>query len=149
MLRFFSLASRTVSNTRRTPGASTATGFSQKTCLPASIAAAEVPRTEVRRGGQDDDVDVGLHDLLVGVETGEAVVVVDRKLLGHILRLCRILDISPAAGQTIFEQVRHDGQLDIRVGTHRVDRGPLPRPPQPITPILSFRHPPREPSGGY
>ena len=35
----FFFASSAVSSTLRTPGASTATGFSQKMCLPASTAA--------------------------------------------------------------------------------------------------------------
>ena len=38
-LRFFFFASSAVASTLRTPGASTAMGFSQKTCLPASTAA--------------------------------------------------------------------------------------------------------------
>ncbi|MNL45298.1 hypothetical protein D3C87_1679320 [compost metagenome] len=37
--RFLSFAFLAASNTLRTPGASTATGFSQNTCLPALIAA--------------------------------------------------------------------------------------------------------------
>ena len=37
--RFFFFASSAVASTLRTPGASTATGFSQKTCLPAATAA--------------------------------------------------------------------------------------------------------------
>ena len=37
-LRFFSFAALAALRTRRTPGASTATGFSMKTCLPCSTA---------------------------------------------------------------------------------------------------------------
>jgi len=39
MLSFLAAAASLVSSTERMPGASTATGFSQKTCLPASMAA--------------------------------------------------------------------------------------------------------------
>ena len=56
-----------------TPGTSTATGFSQKTCLPASTAARRCMRAEVRRRREQHDVDVADH-ALVGVEAGEACV---------------------------------------------------------------------------
>ena len=59
------------SSTARTPGASTATGFSMKTCLPASTAAAKWIGPEARRRGQDHQVDARVDHLLVGVEADE------------------------------------------------------------------------------
>ena len=72
MHRFFFLASSAVSSTERTPGASTATGFSQKTCLPGLDRGLQMDRAEVRRRGQNHDIDAGGEHLLVGVEADEA-----------------------------------------------------------------------------
>ena len=63
---------RSVSSTERTPGASTATGFSAKTCLPASTAAC---RCSGRKCGgvQSSTTSTPLSiSLLVGVEADEA-----------------------------------------------------------------------------
>ena len=61
--------------TLRTPGASTATGFSTNVCLPFFDRVGQMLRPEVGRSGKDHDVDVAVDDFLVGVEADEDVVV--------------------------------------------------------------------------
>ena len=52
-------------------GASTATGFSMKMCLPAFTAASKCMRAEAGRRGEDHEVDAAVDHLLVGVEADE------------------------------------------------------------------------------
>ena len=74
MFRFFFFASSAVARTLRTPGASTATGFSQKTCLPASMAAF---RCAGRKCGGSARITTSTSlcdQLLAGVESHEAMI---------------------------------------------------------------------------
>ena len=57
-----------VSSTERTPGASVAIGFSQNTCLLASMQAARCMRAEARRRGQQHHVHAAVDHLLEGVQ---------------------------------------------------------------------------------
>ena len=56
------------------PGTSTATGFSQKTCLPASTAARRWMRPEAGRRAEQHDIDAAVEQLLVAVEAVEAAI---------------------------------------------------------------------------
>ena len=73
----FAAASAHVASTLRTPGPSTATGFSQKTCLPASTQALSWIGRKCGGGGQEHHVDAAIDELLVGVETDETVFGID------------------------------------------------------------------------
>ena len=70
---------------------------------------------EMRRAGDHHHVDVALDHLLVGVETDEAMLVIDDHLLGiHLLQLLA------AAGQVVGEDVGHGHQADVLAGVHGV-----------------------------
>ena len=73
-MSFFSSASFAAAMKRRQPTGSVAMGFSVKTCLPALIGGLEVHGAVAGRRAQHDDVDVGVDELLVGVEADEVVV---------------------------------------------------------------------------
>ena len=101
------------------PGTSRPCGFSQKTCLPAATAAFEMHGMEMRSGGNQHHVDVALDQFLVGVEAEEAMLVVDRHLLGVQL-------LQPPAGplQAIGEDVGHGHQPHVLAGVHGVGGRP-------------------------
>ena len=110
---FFFSASAQVASTERTPGASTATGFSAKTCLPASTAALRWSGRKCGGVRQQHHVDAAGDHLLVGVEADEAVLGADIDLAGDGLVL---LEQGQARFQAIGEGVGHGHELDVLVG---------------------------------
>ena len=81
--------------------------------------------------GDQHHVHAAFNDFLVGVEADETMRVVDGHLLGiHLLQpLAAVLE-------SIGEDVGHGHQPDVLAGVHGLAAAPLPRPPQPIRPIL-------------
>ena len=65
------MASSLAARKRRTPGASTATGFSAEDVLAGLHRGFEMHRAEAGRRGQDDEVGAAVDRLLVGVEADE------------------------------------------------------------------------------
>ena len=96
-----------------------AAGFSQKTCLPAPSAALEKHRVKVRRGGDQHHVHVAVDQLLVGVETDEAMGVVDGHLFGLLLLQQRETALDPFG-----EDVGHGHQPHVFAGVHGVGGRP-------------------------
>ena len=91
----------------------------------------EVDGPEVRRRGQEDEIDLVDH-VLVAVEAGVLAVLgdVDARADRRPLRLERLL-VEP-----ILEGVGHGDELGVGVGGQRRSAAPVPRPPQPTSPTL-------------
>src|SRR5947207_1206358 len=96
MLSFFDFASSQALSTARTPGASTAMGFSAKTCLPAATAAWMC-------AGRKPGAAAGVH---VAGEEGAG---------GHAGRGARLEEIPPRGGR--WRRLRHAFDLlEVKVG---------------------------------
>ena len=114
------MASSQAASTARTPGASTATGFSAKMCLPASTAALKCSGR--KPGGVVSSTTstlLAIH-LLVGVEAGEAT------LAGHIDfggEATVVAQFAEAALDAVGEGVAHGDELDVRVGAEGLAGG--------------------------
>ena len=102
------------------PGTSRPCGFSQKTCLPAATAALRMQGMEMRRQAHQHHVDAALDQLLVGVEADEAMVVVDRHLLGvDLLQAARGLPCRRSAKTSAMAT-----RPDVLAGVHGVGGRP-------------------------
>ena len=73
---------------------------------------------------QDDDIHIGLHDLLVGVKTAEAMFILDVELLPHVLAFSCSTDIATTSLEAIIKQISHRGQLHVFIGVHRINGCP-------------------------
>ena len=122
MLRFFLLGFANRFQHAAHAGAIDGDGLFAEHMLAGGDGGGQMSRAKVGRGGQDDHVDIRVHHLLVGVETGKAVIVVDGEAVAQIFRLRRILDVGPTALQAIFKQIRHRRELDVVVRPHGVHR---------------------------
>ncbi len=111
----FFFASAAVAMTSRTPGASTATGFSQKMCLPAATAFFKCCGAEAGRRGEDDDVDVRREHLVDRIEPDELVAFLDLHLVG-----LGFADVLEARVDALADDIAHRGQHHILVRGKRV-----------------------------
>lgn len=109
--RGFFLARRQVSRTERTPGASTATGFSAKMCFPFSDSVFEMSRAEVWRRAEQHDIDTAVDHFLISIEACELMVWFDGDPVGDVLNF---LELIEAPRDAIGESVPHGDQLGIR-----------------------------------
>ena len=81
----FFLASSQLASTDWTPGASTATGFSANTCLPASTASRRCCGRKCGGVQSKHDVDTTIQELAVGIEADETMVGLDVQFGGDLL----------------------------------------------------------------
>ena len=118
-----------VSKQARAPALSTHDGLFAEDELAGVDGGLDVDRTEPRRCREDDVVDVGLQQLLIGVEADEGVVVFDVDL--GAARSMRILrDVSSRSWKASAMAT----SLTPSAALRQFIAAPVPRPPQPIKP---------------
>ena len=103
------------------PVLSTASGFSQKMCFLASTAA-QMLRTEVRRGAEQYDIDTAIENFLISIEA-------DKR--GFRRHRDPIHQFAPfESTQTFLDAVRegvaHGGQCDIGIGKQGIFGSAVP-----------------------
>jgi hypothetical protein len=115
-------------STRRTPGGSTATGFSKNTCFLAAIAASKC-RPEVRRRGKNHAVHPAREHLLVRVKAGEHPLIRDVDAVAK--RRVDLTQVRSGRRHTLGKGIAEGEDLHVAGGFQRVDRGPRPSPAAP------------------
>jgi hypothetical protein len=81
----------------------------------------QLHRAEAGRRREQDDVDAGVDDLLVGVQAEELVVRLDGDLLGQLGVVLKALERRLKA---VAVHVAHGGELAVAVGTEGLGGGP-------------------------
>ena len=85
----------------------------------------------MRRRRQEDEVDL-VDDVLVAVEAGVLAILGDVDARAER----RSFEAGEALIEPILEGVGHGDELGVGIGGEPCSAAPLPRPPQPMSPIL-------------
>ena len=125
----FCFASAPAARMRRTPGASVASGFSMKTCLPASTAASKCPGRKPGGWPMTTTSTPLSISLLVGVQADELAFLRHIDLIAEAAMLGRVVAALLAASklietalQTIGKSVGHRPELDRAGGADGLGR---------------------------
>ncbi len=110
------------------PGNVHAHGFFTKDVFPGSYRGLEVPRPESGRSGQQHDIHAAGQQLLISIQAKEGAAFIHGDTIAELL-----LQAAQAGGDGLGKDIGHGKQFDVAWAA------PVPRPPQPIRPILRRR----------
>ena len=83
----------------------------------------QMGRPEVRRRGENHDVDAAVDQFLIGIEAAEMMIFGDGDLVaGFLLQL--LGELVQAVFDFVFERIGHRHQLDVLIGVQGIVRRP-------------------------